>query len=62
VACDSGSASIGPVAGGTLCLPGANYPRRTTVIMHPLPSSLDTMPNPCQGAPANPWCVAGRPV
>jgi hypothetical protein len=62
VACDSQSASIGPIAGGTLCLPGTNYPRRTAVVMHPLPAGLATMPNPCQGAPANAWCVAGRPV
>ncbi|HEX5267532.1 MAG TPA: hypothetical protein VFW24_12230 [Acidimicrobiales bacterium] len=62
VACDSGSVSIGPVSGGTLCPPGANYPRRTTVVMHPLPAGLATMPNPCQGVPANPWCVAGRPA
>jgi hypothetical protein len=58
VACDSQSASIGPVAGGTLCLPGSNYPRRTAVVMHPLPAGLATMPNPCQGVPANPWCPA----
>ena len=62
VACDSQSVSIGPITGGTLCPPGANYPRRTAVVMHPLPNNLDTMPNPCQGAPANPWCVDGRPV
>jgi hypothetical protein len=28
--------------------------------MHPLPttSQLPTMPNPCAGVPANPWCTA----
>ena len=62
VACDSQSASIGPVTSGTLCPPGANYPRRTQVVMHPLPAGLATMPNPCQGVPANPWCVDGKPV
>jgi hypothetical protein len=32
-----------------------NYPRRTQVVMHPLPSQA-TMPNPCTGVPQNPWC------
>jgi hypothetical protein len=62
VACDSQSISIGPIGGGTLCPPGANYPRRTGVAMHPLPAGLATMPNPCQGVPANPWCVNGKPI
>jgi hypothetical protein len=39
------------------CQPGDNYPRRTHVIMHPLPKGLKTMPNPCAGVPANPWCT-----
>jgi hypothetical protein len=39
------------------CQPGDHYPRRTKVVMHPLPTrKLKTMPNPCQGVPANPWC------
>jgi hypothetical protein len=59
VACDSESVSIGPVAGGTLCLPGSNYPRQTSVVMHPLPAGLASMPDPCQGVPANRWCPAG---
>jgi hypothetical protein len=44
----------------TPCPPGANYPRRQQVIMHPLPAARDlpTMPNPCAGVPANPWCRA----
>jgi hypothetical protein len=46
---------------GTPCPPGANYPRRTKVVMHPLPKGLKTMPNPCAGVPANPWCP-GRKV
>ncbi len=58
VACDSQSASIGPVASGTLCLPGSNYPRQTAVVMHPLPPGLLTMADPCQGVPTNPWCPA----
>lgn len=56
VACDSQAISIGPVPGGALCLPGANYPRLTSVVMHPLPANLATMPDPCAGVPVNPWC------
>ena len=41
---------------GSPCPPGANYPRQTGVVMHPLPSGLVTMPDPCSGVPANPWC------
>jgi hypothetical protein len=53
----------------------SNYPRQSKVVMHPLPgarvahgrsalenpmsSTLKTMPNPCKGVPANPWCPAG---
>jgi hypothetical protein len=54
VACDS-QIAITP-AGGTPCLPTDHYPRRTEVVMHPLPSGLQTMPHPCSGVPANPWC------
>ena len=42
-------------APGSPCPPGASYPRATGVVMHPLPS-LQTMPDPCSGVPANPWC------
>jgi hypothetical protein len=56
VACDSESVNIGPITGGMLCVPGSNYPRRTQVVMHPLPAGLATMPNPCDGVPSNPWC------
>ncbi len=38
--------------------PTGQYPRRTEVVMHPLPTGLATMPNPCKGVPANPWCPA----
>jgi hypothetical protein len=38
------------------CQPGDNYPRRTGVVMQPLPQDLKTMPNPCADVPANPWC------
>ena len=30
----------------------------TQVVMHTLPKHLATMPNPCKGVPANPWCKA----
>jgi len=44
------------------CPAGSNYPRHTGVVMHPLPSGLPTMSNPCQGVPTNAWCVGGKPV
>jgi hypothetical protein len=61
VACDSEAISIGPITGGQTCLPNANYPRRTTVNMPPLPpaSSLPGMKDACKGVPTDPWCPAG---
>ncbi|WP_249011401.1 hypothetical protein [Conexibacter sp. DBS9H8] len=56
VACDSG---IGLAAGQSLpCPPGSHYPKITTPVLHELPaaSELVTMPDPCGGVPANPWC------
>lgn len=53
VLCDSGF-------GG--CPAGASYPKATGVVMHPLPTNLPTMPNPCKGVPANAWCAKGKPV
>jgi len=44
----------------SLCLPTDHYPHRTRVVMHPLPTNLKTMPNPCAGVPTNPWCPARR--
>jgi hypothetical protein len=45
----------------TLCSPTDHYPRGTKVVMHPLPKKqLDTMPDPCNGVPANPWCPGSR--
>ena len=43
----------------TPCTPGSSYPRRDKVVMHPVPRNLATMPDPCVGVPANPWC-SGR--
>ncbi len=41
------------------CPPGAHYPQPTKVRLHPLPKNLPTMPDPCRGVPANPWCPGG---
>jgi hypothetical protein len=38
------------------CPPDAKYPQSTGVVMQPLPSRLASMPDPCAGVPANPWC------
>ncbi len=58
VACDS--TLYLPLVGKASCLPSDHYPRRTTVVMHPLPKHLATMPRPCKGVPRNPWCPARR--
>jgi hypothetical protein len=51
VLCDTGFAA---------CPPDAHYPHPTgKVVLHPTPLGLPTMPNPCQGVPANPWCPSG---
>ncbi len=42
------------------CQPGDKYPQHGTVVMHPLPRNLATMPNPCQGVPVNAWCPRRR--
>jgi hypothetical protein len=44
------------------CPAGAQYPQVTTIVMHPLPANLPSMPNPCTDVPANPWCPGGRPA
>jgi hypothetical protein len=37
--------------------PGATYPRPAPVFpLPPVPSTVGSMPNPCSGAPKNPWC------
>ncbi|HEY5013091.1 MAG TPA: hypothetical protein VIK61_10355 [Acidimicrobiia bacterium] len=41
--------------------PGSRYPRRTTLTL-PALAPQATMPNPCVGVPANPWCPNGRPL
>ena len=62
----------GPLVAEVLCntqlvlpcpsgIPGAGYPRPTTVKLR-MPPSQPTMPNPCAGVPANPWCPNGTPA
>ena len=57
----------GPLLGQVLCdtgfggcPPGARYPQPTAVVMHALPATLPTMPDPCSGVPDNAWCAGGR--
>jgi hypothetical protein len=48
----------GVLVGVSISCPGGKpYPSRTHVVMHPLPDPK-TMPDPCTGVPANPWCRA----
>jgi hypothetical protein len=55
--------NLGAVAGLRISCPGGHpYPERTSVILHPLPRGLPSMPNPCAGVPANPWCPGTKPV
>jgi hypothetical protein len=44
------------------CPAGAHYPKSTAVVVRPLPTNLPTLPNPCDGVPANPWCAKGQPA
>jgi hypothetical protein len=53
VLCDTGLGS---------CPAGASYPTHGTVELHAVPTNLPSMPNPCKGVPANPWCKGGKPV
>jgi hypothetical protein len=46
---------------GLGCKPGDHYPKPFThIVMHPLPKHLPSMPNPCAGVPANPWCAGSK--
>ncbi len=55
VLCDS---QVELVPGVPAACPTGQYPRRKQVVMHPLPADpLPTMPYPCVGVPANPWCA-----
>ena len=48
--------------GSTPCTSNMVYPKRTGVVMHPLPKGLPSMPDPCSGVPDNAWCSGGKPV
>ncbi len=54
VLCDS---QVELTPGVSSCPSGTTYPRVTRIVMHPLPKHLQTMPDPCQGVPGNPWCA-----
>ncbi|MGA8723554.1 MAG: hypothetical protein WB565_00795 [Acidimicrobiales bacterium] len=61
--------SSGPLLNQVLCDTGFGacsastvYPQETGVVMHPLPSGIPTMPDPCTGVPDNAWCANGRPI
>jgi len=41
--------------------PGMSYPRLTQLVL-PALTAQPTMPNPCAGVPANPWCTTKGPV
>ncbi|HLM97590.1 MAG TPA: right-handed parallel beta-helix repeat-containing protein [Acidimicrobiales bacterium] len=47
---------------GVLACSGSGYPQATSVVMHPIPAGLPSMPNPCTGVPSNAWCRGGVPV
>jgi hypothetical protein len=53
VLCDS---QVELVSGVPASCPSGQYPRRTQVILHPLPSGLQTMPRVCGDVPVDPWC------
>jgi len=62
---NAGGALLGQVlcdTGFGTCPPGSRYPQLTQIVMHPLPSNLPSMPNPCAGVPSNPWCPGGKPA
>jgi hypothetical protein len=47
------------IPGLPVTCPSGPYPRATSIAngLHPLPTrQLPTMPDPCRGIPANPWC------
>jgi hypothetical protein len=47
---------------GTNCVAGDHYPAHGAVVLHPMPTTLPSMPNPCAGVPNNPWCASGKPI
>jgi hypothetical protein len=62
---DTGGALLGEVlcdTGFGACPAGSEYPQLTVITMPRVPADLPSMPNPCQGVPANPWCPGGKPA
>ncbi len=57
-ACDSESIQLAVLAGSSLCLSGANYPRHGPgQPIAPVPTSgLPSMPHVCSGVAPDPWC------
>jgi hypothetical protein len=51
--CATGATGLGT------CPPGSHYPKQTKITILPLPTQ-PTMPDPCAGVPANPFCSAAR--
>ncbi|MFN2545747.1 MAG: hypothetical protein ABR600_14415, partial [Actinomycetota bacterium] len=68
---NANAGDYGPLAAQALCATqllapcpsnaAAAYPRPTKVKLH-MPPPQPTMPNPCTGVPANPWCAGGHPA
>jgi len=46
-------------AGFLPCSATEVYPQRTVTTLAKVPANLPTMPDPCAGVPANPWCTTG---
>jgi hypothetical protein len=53
VACDT--QALSSLIGNCPQTAATNYPPTTKVVLKPLPAQ-QSMPNPCAGVPANPWC------
>jgi hypothetical protein len=58
VCASPGAVSVGSFVPTCPQTPVTNYPTPTTVTVMPIPHDLATMPDPCAGVPANPWCPA----
>jgi hypothetical protein len=48
-------------AGFLPCSAAEVYPQRTVTVLATVPTTLPTMPDPCAGVPANPWCRSAHP-
>jgi hypothetical protein len=67
----AGASLTSPLASQLICAsellapcpprPGMSYPRQAAVVL-PALTPQPTMPNPCAGVPANPWCTPHGPV